>query len=60
MNTTKCAVVTGAASGIGRSIAGAFAREGHTVVIADINEDNGLAAAQSVGGTFIPGRPVQT
>lgn len=53
MNTTKCAVVTGAASGIGRSIAGAFAREGHTVVIADINEDNGLAAAQSVGGTFI-------
>jgi len=34
----KVAVVTGAASGIGRATAGAFAREGMKVVLADIEE----------------------
>ena len=33
----KCAIVTGAASGIGREIAVTFAREGAKVAIADLN-----------------------
>ena len=33
------AVVTGAASGIGRAVAGAFAREGMRVVLADIEAE---------------------
>jgi 3-hydroxybutyrate dehydrogenase len=53
MNTTKCAIVTGGASGIGRSIGEAFAGEGHAVVIADINEEDGLSAARSMGAHFI-------
>ena len=37
----KVAVVTGAAMGIGRSSAELFAREGASVVVADIDEDGG-------------------
>lgn len=40
----KCAIVTGAASGIGREIALTYAREGANVAIADLN----LAAANDV------------
>ena len=36
----KVAFVTGAASGIGRATALAFAREGASVVVADISEQN--------------------
>ncbi len=39
-------VVTGAASGIGRSMAVGFAREGATVVASDVNQDN-LQALQA-------------
>lgn len=53
MNTTKSAIVTGGASGIGLSIAEALAAEGHNVVIADINEENGKATAQKTGGFFV-------
>ena len=34
----KVAVITGAASGIGKEIASAFAREGAKIVIADLNQ----------------------
>src|SRR5690349_14064452 len=37
----KVAIVTGAASGIGRATAGAFPRRGASVVLADLNEAAG-------------------
>jgi cyclopentanol dehydrogenase len=42
----KIAIITGAASGIGRAIAKTFTSEGATVVIADINEAAGAEAAR--------------
>ena len=47
----KSAVVTGAASGIGKGIAFAFAREGASVVIADLDLDAGNAAAAEISAT---------
>jgi 3-hydroxybutyrate dehydrogenase len=44
----KIAVVTGAASGIGRGIADRFAAEGAKVAIADLNPDNAKAAADEI------------
>ena len=41
----RIAVITGAASGIGRATAAAFARAGARVVLADIDEANGAQAA---------------
>ena len=41
----RLAVITGAASGIGRATAGAFARAGARLVLADIDEANGAKAA---------------
>ncbi len=46
----KVAVVTGAASGIGKEIARTFAREGAKVIIADRNQAAAAAAAAELGG----------
>lgn len=44
----KIALVTGAGSGIGRVTAQAFAKEGATVVVSDINEQGGAETIQSI------------
>jgi len=44
----KCAIVTGAASGIGREIALTYAREGAKVAIADLNLDAANGAAGQI------------
>jgi NAD(P)-dependent dehydrogenase (short-subunit alcohol dehydrogenase family) len=47
----KIAIVTGAASGIGRAGARAFAAEGATVVVADIDRSRGQQIADELGTT---------
>lgn len=47
----KVAVVTGAAQGIGRSCAERLAAEGARVVLADIDMDEGQAAAEAIGSS---------
>jgi 3-hydroxybutyrate dehydrogenase len=47
----KIAVITGAASGIGKEIAITYAREGAKVVIADLNLDGANAAATEIKKT---------
>jgi len=46
----KVAVITGAASGIGKDIAMVFVREGAKVVIADLNQAGAEATATELGG----------
>jgi NAD(P)-dependent dehydrogenase (short-subunit alcohol dehydrogenase family) len=45
----KVAVITGAASGIGRSTVEIFAREGARVIAADVQDDKGAALAEHCG-----------
>lgn len=45
----KVAVVTGAASGMGKAIADLFAQEGAKVVVSDLNADNAGKAAEEIG-----------
>lgn len=44
----KVALVTGAASGIGRAIAYQYAAEGASVVVSDINDDGGLETLERI------------
>lgn len=46
----KVALITGAASGIGRATAQLFAREGARVVVADVNEPGGRETVESIRG----------
>jgi D-sorbitol dehydrogenase (acceptor) len=46
----KTAVITGAARGIGAAIAEGYAREGATVCIADIDQDEAARTAKAIGG----------
>jgi NAD(P)-dependent dehydrogenase (short-subunit alcohol dehydrogenase family) len=49
----KVAVITGAASGIGRASARRFSEEGANVVIADIDDEAGRDLAEQLEGTFV-------
>lgn len=56
---SKVAIITGAGGGIGEGLARAFAREGYTVVVAEIDETSGQRVANSLEslggqGLFIP------
>jgi 3-hydroxybutyrate dehydrogenase len=49
----QVAIVTGAASGIGRAIAKELAGEGKSVVVVDLDQSGGTKVAQEIGGIFI-------
>jgi NAD(P)-dependent dehydrogenase (short-subunit alcohol dehydrogenase family) len=49
----KVAVITGAASGIGRASARRFAAEGAHVVVADLDDKGGTALAEDIDGLYV-------
>lgn len=52
-HATRIALVTGAASGIGKAIATRLASDGACVVIADLNLENAQKVAEELGGTDV-------
>jgi NAD(P)-dependent dehydrogenase (short-subunit alcohol dehydrogenase family) len=53
IDNNTAAVVTGAASGLGRATAEALAAAGAKVAIFDVNEDAGREVAAAIGGLFV-------
>ena len=51
--TDKVAIITGAASGLGRAAAELFVQNGAQVVIADLNTEQGEAVADSLGDSAV-------
>ncbi|MEZ5342191.1 MAG: SDR family NAD(P)-dependent oxidoreductase [Acidimicrobiales bacterium] len=51
--TNSSSIVTGGASGIGEASARQLAALGSHVVIADLNEEQGTAVANEIGGLFV-------
>ena len=49
----RVALITGAASGIGRGIASVLGRQGATLVLSDLDEDRARAAADELGATAV-------
>lgn len=49
----KTALITGAARGIGAAIAEAFVREGASVIVSDLDEASGRAAAERLGAVWL-------
>ena len=52
--TDKIGLVTGAATGIGAGVCRQLTDKGVRVAVCDINEANGKALADDIGGVFIP------
>ncbi|MEO1168135.1 MAG: SDR family oxidoreductase [Pseudomonadota bacterium] len=52
LDTKRC-VITGAGRGIGAAIARAFADEGATVIVTDVDEDSARAVAKEIGGHWL-------
>ena len=52
-SSPKVVLITGGAGGIGRAIAAMFARDGHQVIITDVNEPAGQEVARELDAHFI-------
>ncbi|WKA53082.1 SDR family oxidoreductase [Planococcus shixiaomingii] len=56
----KVAIVTGAASGMGKAIAESYAKEGAKVVVSDMNLEGATAVADAIGATGADALAIQT
>tara|TARA_B100001093_G_scaffold468866_1_gene489169 strand:- start:71 stop:454 length:384 start_codon:yes stop_codon:yes gene_type:complete len=54
INQDCAAVISGGTSGLGFATAARLAAAGARVAILEVNENTGKAAAESIGGLFIP------